>query len=209
MSSSLPRIGGNPDQPTVRSGDKKSDVNAVSQRVGAVAGLLATIGRLSELLDELERGEGRRLLPATRIPGATADAQQSSKTRRDPIRLLIVSAAGSFAEFLAETRPLLEGARFEKAELVFAVAPELNRGLLEQACRFIGQRVLIEPLSSSAAVELRAGCNDAARPSRRRSALSRELAIFRSFYQPLGVSSLVRLHEAYALYREALGRPNS
>jgi hypothetical protein len=120
----------------------------------------------------------------------------------------MVSAASSTDEFLPEIRPLLEGAWFEQAELVFVILPELNKSLIEQMGRFIARRVLIEPLSSSAASELRASPDDAARGRRAGSALDRELAMLQGFYQPLAVSSLVRLHEAYAIYLNAVGPPS-
>src|SRR5215467_11118047 len=108
---------------------------------------MASIDRLSSLLHKIEEAEAQRQWPGGRPSGVTMHCKASRESRR----LLMVSAASSTDEFLAEIRPLLEGARFDQAELVFVIPPELNECLLEQMGRFIAKRVFIEPLSSSAA----------------------------------------------------------
>jgi hypothetical protein len=195
------------DRPASVSDGKMVDLGTELQ-IASAATLMASIGRLSGLVGRIEQAQARGKWPGTRLSGVTSDTQHS-QTSRDPVRLLMVSAASSTDEFLTEVRPLLEGAWFEQAELVFVILPELNKSLIEQMGRFIARRVLIEPLSSSAASELRASPDDAGWGRRAGSALDRELAMLQGFYQPLAVSSLVRLHEAYAIYLNAVGRPSS
>jgi hypothetical protein len=195
------------DRPAAVSDGKMVDLGTELQ-IASAATLMASIGRLSGLVGRIEQAQARGKWPGTRLSGVTSDTQHS-QTSRDPVRLLMVSAASSTDEFRTEVRPLLEGAWFEQAELVFVILPELNKSLIEQMGRFIARRVLIEPLSSSAASELRASPDDAGWGRRAGSALDRELAMLQGFYQPLAVSSLVRLHEAYAIYLNAVGRPSS
>jgi|SRR5580704_5304207 hypothetical protein len=195
------------DRPAAVSGGKMVDLGTEPQ-IASAATLMASIGRLSGLVGRIEQAQAKGKWPGVRLSGVTSDTQHS-QTSRDPVRLLMVSAANSTDEFLAEVRPLLEGAWFEQAELVFVILPELNKSLIQQMGRFIARRVLIEPLSSSAASELRASPDDATRGRRAGSALDRELAMLQGFYQPLAVSSLVRLHEAYAIYLNAVGPPSS
>lgn len=194
------------DRPAAVSGGKMVDLGTESQ-IASAAKLMASIGRLSSLVGRIERAQAEGQWPDVRLSGTARDTKYC-EAPRNLVRLLMVSAARSANEFLAEIRPLLEGARFDKAELVFVIPPELDECLLEQMGRFLAKRVFVEPLSSSAAAELRCGPDDAARGRRAGSVLDRELAMFQGFYQPLGVSSLVRLHEAYAIYLDAVGPPS-
>ena len=192
------------DQSAVLPSSKFPDLD-VEPRIAPAAKLMASINRLSGLLHKIEQAEAQGQWPGGRPSGVTMHCEASRESRR----LLMISAASSTDEFLAEIRPLLEGAPFDQAELVFVIPPELNECLLEQMGRFIAKRVFIEPLSSSAAADLRSSSDEAARGRQPGSALDRELAMFESFYQPLDVSPLVRLHEAYATYLDAVGPASS
>lgn len=189
------------DRSTGSSRGKLPDLDTESQ-IAPAAKLMASIGRLSGLLTKIEQAQAKG-----QWPGAATMDTRHSEASRDPVRLLMVSAASSIHEFLTEIRPLLEGAHFEEGELVFVIPPELDDHLIEPMGRFIARRVFVESLSSNAAAELRANPDNPAQWSRAGSALNRELAMLQAFYQPLGVNSPARLHEAYALYLDAVGPP--
>jgi hypothetical protein len=193
------------DRSTGSSHSKLPDLDTEAQ-IAPAAKLMASIGRLSGFLDKIEQAQAKGQSPGAQLFGATMDTQHCEASR-DPVRLLMVSAASSIDEFLTEIRPLLEGAHFDKGELVFVIPPELDDHLIEPMGRFIARRVFVESLSSSAAAELRANPDNPAQWSRAGSALNRELAMVQAFYQPLGVNSPARLHEAYALYLDAVGPP--
>src|SRR5580693_4776737 len=94
------------DRPAAVSGGKMVDLGTEPQ-IASAATLMASIGRLSGLVGRIEQAQAKGKWPGVRLSGVTSDTQHS-QTSRDPVRLLMVSAANS-TEVPSRSTPTARG----------------------------------------------------------------------------------------------------